>query len=184
MVSDPHCEEILNYTEQVLQELGFRNGAIHGEIMYVAGRGPVLVEINCRLHGGNGAWVRPAALCMKVDQLSLLLDVYLHEGKNVFADLPSRPTKAYAHCQQVKLRSHLAGTLDCVIPSQLERIQALPSYLEHFISVRPGEQLLKTIDMPSVPGECTLVHEDKEQLAHDYELLNEILREGIFQIVE
>lgn len=181
VISDENCEEILEYTEKVLQAVGFRNGAIHAEIMYTA-RGPVLVEINCRLHGGNAAWVHPASICMGHDQLQILMDVYLNHGKQ-FNTIPSRPVTAHAYCQQVKIRTHLQGTLECYIPKQLERIKALPSYLEHFFSVRPGDQLLKTIDMPSVPGEVTLVHKDKDVLAADYETLNEILKEGIFQVV-
>mmetsp|Transcript_123959 Transcript_123959/g.358500 ORF Transcript_123959/g.358500 Transcript_123959/m.358500 type:complete len:433 (+) Transcript_123959:255-1553(+) len=181
VISDENCEEILEYTEKVLEAVGFKNGAIHGEIMYTS-RGPVLVELNCRLHGGNAAWVHPAELCMKCDQLSILMDVYLNDGK-MFSTIPARPVTAYSYCQQVKMRSLIEGTLDCVIPSQLERIKALPSYLEHFFSVKPGDRLLKTRDMPSVPGEVTLVHKDKDVLAADYEKLNEILREGLFQVV-
>lgn len=36
--------------------------------------------------------------------------------------------------------------------------------------------------MPSVPGEVTLVNKDKDALAADYEKLNEILAEGIFEV--
>lgn len=181
VVSDENCEEILEYTEKVLQAVGFRSGAIHAEIMYTA-RGPVLVELNCRLHGGNAAWVHPASICMGTDQLSILMDVYLNNGK-IFNSIPSRPVTAQAYCHQVKMRTHIQGKLDCVIPEQLERIKALPSYLEHFFSVRPGDRLSKTIDMPSVPGEVTLVHKEKDVLAADYATLNEILKEGIFRVV-
>lgn len=181
VVSDENCEEILEYTEKVLQAFGFQNGAVHAEVMYTS-RGPVLVELNCRLHGGNAAWVHPAELCMGYEQLSMLMDVYLNEGK-IYDTIPSRPIEAQGYCHQVKMRSSIQGILDCVIPSQLERIMALPSYLEHFFSVRPGDKLLKTVDMPSVPGEVTLVHQNKAVLAADYYKLNEILKEGIFQVV-
>lgn len=182
VLSDDNCEEILAYAENVLQAFGFQNGAIHAEIMYTADRGPVLVELNCRLHGGNAAWVHPAELCMQYDQLSVLMDVYLNNGK-MFSTIPSRPVKAYSYCHQVKMRTHVQGQLDSVIESQLERIQALPSYLEHCFGVKPGDWLTKTVDMPSVPGEVTLVHNDKAILAADYEQLNQILAEGIFHVV-
>ena len=100
----------------------------------------------------------------------------------MFENIPSRPIEAKGYCQQVKMRSHIEGTLKCVIPSQWTRIEDLPSYHSHMFGVHVGDQLLKTRDMPSVPGEVTLVHADKDQLAHDYELLNEILAEGIFEI--
>lgn len=185
---EPHLEEIVDYTEKVLKAVGFANGAIHAEVMYTDDRGPVLVELNCRLHGGNGAWVHPANVCMGYDQLSVFMDVYLNAGENskkeLWNSIPARPERSHASCQQVKMRTHITGTLKCVIPEQWARIQALPSYREHTFGVLPGEQLLRTVDMPSVPGEVTLVHENKETLARDYEELNDILREGIFEVEE
>jgi len=179
---EPQLEEIVEYTEKVLKAVGFQNGAIHAEVMYTEDRGPVLVELNCRMHGGNGAWVHPANLCVGYDQVSVFMDVYLNGGKEMWHSIPARPVRALASCQQVKMRSHIEGTLKRVIPEQWERIEALPSYVEHTFGVLPGDQLLKTVDMPSVPGEVTLVHENKETLARDYEALNEILREGIFEV--
>ena len=179
----PELDEILNYAERVLRAVGFQNGAIHAEIMYIPHRGPVLVELNCRLHGGNAAWVRPANLCMGYDQLSVFMDAYLNQGQGLFRAIPARPERALAYCQQVKMRSFVEGVLDYVIPEQWAKIQALSSYLEHTFGVLPGERIRKTIDMPSVPGEITLVHSSPDILAKDYETLNEILREGIFQVV-
>jgi biotin carboxylase len=179
---EPQLEEIVNYAEQVLKAVNFENGAIHAEIMYIAGRGPVLVELNCRLHGGNGQWVQPANLCMGYDQLSVFMDVYLNDGKDLWNSIPARPTRCLNSCQQVKMRTHIEGTLKGVIPEQWGRILALPSYVSHTFGVQPGEQLIKTIDMPSVPGEVTLVHKDKAVLARDYETLNTILGEGIFEV--
>lgn len=178
----PELEEIVEYAENVLRAVGFQNGAIHAEIMYTADRGPVLVELNCRLHGGNGAWVRPANECMGYDQLSVFMDAYLYEGKNLWSVIPARPTACHAFCQQVKMRSFVEGELKRVIPEQWARIEALPSYLEHSFQVKPGEQIIKTVDMPSVPGEITLVHKDKDILARDYEAVNLILAEGIFEV--
>ena len=179
---DPDCLHVIEYTEKVLKAIGLRNGAIHAEVMHVQNRGPVLVEVNCRLHGGNAAWVRPANACMGYDQLSVMMDVYLHNGEKQFEMIPSRPMQATNRCYQVKMRSHIEGTLECVIKSQLFRIISLPSYSEHFFSIHPGDRLLKTVDMPSVPGEVTLIHTDKEILDEDYNTLNDILSEGIFQV--
>ena len=180
---DPKLVEILEYAENVLRAVRFRNGAIHAEIMYTS-RGPVLVELNCRLHGGNAQWVHPAQACMGYNQLGVFMDAYLNEGQNEFKNIPSRPIQAKKYCHQVKMRSHIEGVLEGVLPAQLLRIQSLPSYLEHFFAVKPGDHLLRTVDMPSVPGEVTLVHEDRSVLARDYEELNSILREGIFKVVD
>ena len=183
MEEDPRHAEILDYTLRVLEAFGFQNGAVHAEIMYIEGRGPLLVEINCRLHGGNAAWVPPVEACMGYSQLSVLMDVYLNEGKNIFDTIPFAPETVVGGCYAVKMRSNVCGILQDVIESQLDRILALPSYQGHFFLVRPGEKLHLTVDMPSVPGEVTLVHEDKDVLDRDYALLNEILAEGIFTAI-
>jgi biotin carboxylase len=178
----PHLPEILKYTEDVLSALNFRNGAVHVEIMYTKERGPVLVEVNCRLHGGNGAWVRPAELVLGYSQLGVMMDVYLNKGKGLFASIPPWPETFSGGCHQVKMRSRVCGTLEEIIPSQVGRILSLASYEEHVFSVRPGDRLLRTVDMPSVPGEVTLVHRDKARLEADYRELNNILHEGIFKV--
>jgi len=48
--------------------------------------------------------------------------------------------------------------------------------------VREGDRLLKTVDVPTVPGEMTLIHSDKDQLAAYYEMLNEIMAEVVFEV--
>lgn len=126
--------------------------------------------------------MHPAELYMGYNQVGVLMDVYLDRGK-FFDTIPARPVVAQRHCHQVKMRSHVQGVLQCDIPSQSERIKALPSYLEHFFTVRPGDQILKSIDMPSIPGEITLLHMDKDVLTADYQKLSEILAEGIFQVL-
>eukprot|EP00956_Cyclotella_meneghiniana_P017935 scaffold29579_cov60-Cyclotella_meneghiniana.AAC.1 len=176
-----HCHrEILNYTLRVLEAFCFVNGAIHAEVMYIEGRGPLLVEINCRLLSGNATWVPPVEACMGYSQLSVLMDVYLNEGKILFHNIPPAPESIGGGCYAVKMRSNVCGILQDIIQSQLDRILALPSYQGHFFLVKPSDKLLLTVDMPSVPGEVTLVNEDRDILDQDYALLNEILDEGIF----
>eukprot|EP00543_Licmophora_paradoxa_P003776 CAMPEP_0202441236 /NCGR_PEP_ID=MMETSP1360-20130828/677_1 /ASSEMBLY_ACC=CAM_ASM_000848 /TAXON_ID=515479 /ORGANISM="Licmophora paradoxa, Strain CCMP2313" /LENGTH=504 /DNA_ID=CAMNT_0049056093 /DNA_START=103 /DNA_END=1617 /DNA_ORIENTATION=- len=182
-LGDEDClADILEYTQGVITSLGFCNGALHAEVMYVPNRGPVLVEMNCRLHGGNAQWVVPAEICMGYSQLSVFMDAYMNHGEGQFRSVPAEPTTKFAGCYQVKMRSHVEGPLEDVIPSQLVRIQSLKSYHSHWFTVKPGDMILKTRDMPSVPGEVTLIHEDNDQLESDYKTLNDILHEGIFLV--
>ena len=50
---------LLNYTNRVLDALGMKNGASHAEVILTP-TGPCLVEMNCRVQGGDGNW-RPLA---------------------------------------------------------------------------------------------------------------------------
>jgi biotin carboxylase len=49
----------------------------------------VLIEVNCRLHGGEGTWAPMAEECLGYSMVSAMLDAYLDPG--AFAALPSRP---------------------------------------------------------------------------------------------
>eukprot|EP00956_Cyclotella_meneghiniana_P016589 scaffold26238_cov70-Cyclotella_meneghiniana.AAC.1 len=158
-------KKVLDYTLRVLEAFGYMNGAIHAEVMYIEGRGPLLVEINCRLQGAKGDWVPLVEACKGYSQLSVLMDVYLNEGKILFDNIPSAPESIVRGCYAVKMRSNVFSILQDVIQSQLDRILALPSYQGQFFLVKPSDKLLLTVDMPSVL---------------DYALLNEILDEGIF----
>ena len=53
--AEPHLAEMVSYAFRVLDAVGIRNGSVHLEIKAEA-RGPVLIEANCRLHGGEGTW--------------------------------------------------------------------------------------------------------------------------------
>lgn len=56
-VSDKAVIDVLvPYARGVLDALGIRHGPSHGEVMLTK-TGPCLVEMNCRTHGGDGAWV-------------------------------------------------------------------------------------------------------------------------------
>merc|ERR1712151_1455242 len=54
--SDPTAQKLIEYTRGVLDALKLNNGPTHGEVMMTAD-GPCLVEMNCRSHGWDGAWV-------------------------------------------------------------------------------------------------------------------------------
>lgn len=53
---------MVRYVEGCLNALGIRYGAMHTEVKLEA-RGPVLVEVNCRLHGAEGLWLPLAEKC-------------------------------------------------------------------------------------------------------------------------
>ena len=48
----------------MLDALGVTDGAMHTEVMSTP-RGPVLVEVNCRLHGGEGIWLPIAQVAVR-----------------------------------------------------------------------------------------------------------------------
>jgi predicted ATP-grasp superfamily ATP-dependent carboligase len=52
---EPYVRELIDYQLKVLDALGIRHGATHGEVKWCKGE-PVLVEVGARCHGVEGAW--------------------------------------------------------------------------------------------------------------------------------
>merc|ERR1712151_613183 len=83
---DPIAQELIKYTRGVLDALGLRNGPSHGEVMMTAD-GPCLVEMNCRSHGWDGAWIPLARkLTGGYTMVDATLDAYLKP--EAFEQLP------------------------------------------------------------------------------------------------
>ena len=92
---------------QVLHTLGIENGCMHSEIK-LEPRGPVLIEVNCRVHGGEGTWAPMAEACCGYSAVSALLDAYFTPA--AFAALPALPGAGglRAFAMEAKLRSAVA----------------------------------------------------------------------------
>merc|ERR1711862_1044181 len=93
---------LIKYTNKVLDALGMKNGASHGEVIMTSS-GPCLVEMNCRAHGGDGNW-RPLARALTggYSQVDACVDSYL--DKKAFYSLPAvPPSPAKAFGQEVIL---------------------------------------------------------------------------------
>lgn len=66
--AEPALRGMVDYVRGVLDALGIRVGANHVEVK-LEERGPVLVEVNARLHGGDGVWLPIAQSCLGYTQV-------------------------------------------------------------------------------------------------------------------
>ncbi len=170
---------MVEYIFGVLEALGIRNGAIHSEVKF-EDRGPVLIEANCRLHGGEGTWAPMAEACLGYSAVTAMLDAYLDPA--AFGALPVMPTDFRAHAKEAKLRSSVAGVLKEIDAAALKSIRELPSYQSEMIAVVPGKRIDLTIDAVTACGNVNLVNDDLKQLEKDYEAFHEIVGRGIFTV--
>jgi len=99
--AEPLLIATVEYIFGVLDALGIRNGSIHNEVK-MEERGPVLIEANCRLHGGEGTWAPMAEACLGYSAVSAMLDSYLDPV--AFAAIPSMPINFRAHAKEAKVR--------------------------------------------------------------------------------
>merc|ERR1712039_1025464 len=115
---------LIQYTRGVLDALGLANGPTHGEVMMTPD-GPCLVEMNCRSHGWDGAWVPLAEMLCGYAQSAVALDSHVHADK--FDAIPSvMPSPFKASGQAVMLISYSTG--EVLSTPGYEKMKQLPSF--------------------------------------------------------
>jgi len=177
---EPLLRGMVAYVTAVLNALGITDGAMHSEIMATA-RGPVLVEVNCRLHGGEGIWLPIAEACLGYTQVSALCDSAF--AQPAFASLPATPrSPLLKHGAWVTIRSPADGTITAVHHEKLARIRALPSFLGEYCApcIKVGCRIRQTVDATTVHGCFNLVHADAATLEADYRVAQQLIDEGLF----
>ena len=175
---------MVEYIRGVLDTLGVSDGAMHSEIMATA-RGPVLVEVNCRLHGGEGIWLPIAQECLQYTQVSALRAAVLDDPPGAFAALPANPLHPMRkHGAWVTIRSPTDGTISEIHHEMLARIRALPSFLGEYFApcIAVGRRVQQTVDATTVHGCFNLVHADAATLAADCALAQQLINEGLFAV--
>merc|ERR1719267_187170 len=83
-------EQLVSYVFRVLDAVGLRYGPCHTEVMFTP-RGPILVEVNARLHGLQGP--RLIELSTGTSKATYTADVLLAGGElfnNLYASPPNR----------------------------------------------------------------------------------------------
>merc|ERR1711972_1204797 len=177
---DPIAQELIKYTRGVLDALGLRNGPSHGEVMMTAD-GPCLVEMNCRSHGWDGAWVPLAEMLCGYAQPAVALDSHLHP--EVFASIPSvMPSPFKASGQAVMLISYFAGEVQSA--PGYEKMKQLPSFVALQTGYGKGSKVEVTVDLFTAVGVLMLANSDSEQLERDLAEVRQIEKEGIFVFAE
>ena len=151
----------IKYIFGVLDALGIRNGAIHSEVK-MEERGPVLIEANCRLHGGEGTWAPMAEASLGYSAVSAMLDAYLDPA--AFAAIPEMPLHFRAHAMEAKIRSGVAGVLVAIDQSAMKAIRALSSYQSEMVGAAVGKRVEKTVDLLTSYGNVNLCNASLEQL--------------------
>lgn len=170
------------YVTAALDALHLSDGAIHSEVMSTP-RGPVLVEANCRLHGGEGIWLPIAQACLQYTQVTALHDACF--APDAFAALPATPRHPlHQYGAWVTIRSPREGTVTAIEHSRLARIRALPSFLGEYFApcVAVGRRVRQTVDATTVHGCFNLAHPERATLEADYAMAQALVDEGLFTI--
>merc|ERR1712178_364558 len=173
-IDSKEAQEMIPYVRGVLDALGIKNGASHGEVMMTQ-RGPCLVEMNCRAHGGDGAW-NPLAMELTggFTQVNGSIDAYMDE--TAFAKVPDIPPCPYkAAGQEVMLVSFAEGVVKST--PGYDQIKAMDSFVSLETGIEAGTKVERTVDIFSSVGSVILMHHDAEILEKDMATIRQMERE-------
>merc|ERR1711879_895310 len=171
---------LIQYTRGVLDALGLANGPTHGEVMMTPD-GPCLVEMNCRSHGWDGAWVPLAEMLCGYAQPAVALDSHLHPER--FELIPSvMPSPFRASGQAVMLISYFTGKV--LATPGYDKMKQLPSFAALQTGYGQGCKVEVTVDLFTAVGVLMLANSDPEQLERDLAEVRQIEKEGIFVFAE
>lgn len=166
---EPGLSELVQYALNTVSAIGFKYGEVHGEYM-IDKKGPVLIEVNCRPMGNS----YPADYlnrCFGHHETDSILDAYLDPAK--FAEEAVKPYKTYCGlCSKLLM-----------VPRKMEAesipLRVIAENLRSTYMIAAAEDntytdFVKTVDLETNGGEVYMIHEDREILRHDLELLCEI----------
>jgi len=172
---------LIDYTRGVLDALKLDNGPTHGEVMMTAD-GPCLVEMNCRSHGWDGAWVPLAkALTGGYAQPAVALDS--HVDAEAFAKIPDvYPSPFKAAGQTVMLVSFFSGIIKST--PGYDKMRKMRSFVALQTGYKVGSEVTLTVDLFSAVGVLILAHADKKVLEEDLNAVREMEKTGLFEFEE
>jgi len=171
-------DELISYVFRVLDAVGIRYGACHTEVMFTK-RGPILVEVNNRMHGLQGP--RLIELATGTSKATYLADVLAGDGelfKQLYVPSPERYLyPLQKQCVQLVLISSTEGYLKKPIQDVISDMQ-LSSVVEVCPALQKGGYLHKTSDLPSAAGGVLMVHESSELIQKDIQRIREAEKNG------
>jgi len=163
-IDSKEAQEMIPYVRGVLDALGIKNGPTHGEVMMTQ-RGPCLVEMNCRAHGGDGAW-NPLAMELTggFTQVNGSIDAYM--DATAWAKIPDIPPSPYKAVGQNLILVSFAEGIVKSTPGY-DQIKAMDSFVSLVTNIEPGTAVERTVDIFSRAGSVILMHHDAEVLEKD-----------------
>eukprot|EP00929_Paragymnodinium_shiwhaense_P040050 TRINITY_DN2093_c0_g1_i3.p1 TRINITY_DN2093_c0_g1~~TRINITY_DN2093_c0_g1_i3.p1 ORF type:complete len:523 (-),score=114.80 TRINITY_DN2093_c0_g1_i3:412-1980(-) len=172
---------MVDYVFKVLDAVGLKWGPCHSEIMLTS-RGPILVEVNARMHGLQGPHL--IGLATGTSKAAYVADVLAGKGELFEKHYKAADAGAgrwlyplQKHCLQFVIISPVEGYLQKSIAEQIEALQ-LASVIEVLPSVEPGQYLKQSTCLNTAAGNVLLVHASAEQLEADAKTLREAIDSG------
>ncbi|MFD5079557.1 hypothetical protein [Streptomyces sp. NPDC058371] len=169
----PHAlvpRRLANYTVRVLDALGISTGPAHTELMFVPGRGPILIESGARPEGSYD----PAAMREATGSDHIRDAVHA-----AVTGTPSRlaARRSQAHVSKVSLIAPHDGVLD---EDLVHCLLTLPTVRGYVGALVPGMAVRRTVDLLTSPGRLVLAAEDPCAIDEDYTAIRAMEASGLY----
>jgi len=189
------CEALVSYVFKVLDAVGLRHGPCHTEVMLTP-RGPILVEVNARMHGVQGPLLIEKAT--GTGKASYVADAMMNgwqgDGgllkKHLQAGSISAKGRWMYKREQcaaiVMLVSHAEGFLEKDVGELIVNLK-LPSVKDSsdvFPSLKKGGFLRQTCDLATMAGYAILLHSSPEQIIKDIAAIRTAEEAGLYTVTE
>ncbi|MEV8544458.1 hypothetical protein [Streptomyces sp. NPDC051572] len=157
-------------TVRALNALGISEGPAHTELMYVPGRGPVLIENGARPEGAyDQAAMREAVGSDHIRDA--VHAVVTGTPKSLAADRPR------CTVSQISLIAPYDGVLD---EGLLLTLLTLPTVRGYVRALVPGTPVRRTVGLLTSPGRLTLAAEDPRAIDRDYATIRALESAGLY----
>ena len=169
--------ELVEYAYDVADALGVKYGPVHGEYM-IDEKGPVLIEVNCRPHGGN----LDAKFLDKISgqhETDSALDSYLNPEKFNLERLKGYQLFAHGVVKTFIVPKNLIARSS---PMNSIGVNLKSFFKTGLNSIQSPQTFSKTQDLETAGGTVYLAHEDPNQLQQDVDFLRDI-EKCAFQLV-
>ncbi|MEU6973570.1 ATP-grasp domain-containing protein [Kitasatospora aureofaciens] len=171
----PEQDMLVAYAGQVLDALGVHNGPAHTELKLTP-QGPRLVETGARVCGAMLPLLTRAA----IGESQLEWTVAAYVDPESFLSRWETGYEVARHAVCVNMVSPHTGEL--LGYPRLTELQALESYHDLLLKVRPGERVARTVNDMTYPMLVHLLHEVEGIVTHDYMTARYLDGEGFYDV--
>jgi biotin carboxylase len=176
----PTAKTIIEYVFKCLTALDIKYGASHSEVI-ITEDGPCLVETGARMHGLKGP--KMAEYGTGIGTHELVIDVAVNNAR-IFNELHARSdhyvVKKWVF--ETLLRSNKRGVL--LESLDVPEIRALPSMLDFFPNVHPGDELQITLDLATSPGVILQCHPRLDVCWEDLERIRQLEATTLYKVAD
>jgi len=161
-------DKLVDYTFKMLDALGFKHGISHNEIMFTE-RGPILIEINARMHGVQAPGL--VEMSTGTNLADSACDIFVGGCEKFNKCYRAPPATRFMYpvvknCYQIVLCCPRQGYYKSSLKERILSMK-LPSVIEVLTAKGVNDFQPQSIDLPTSPGTVLMVHDSLDQLEKD-----------------